>query len=134
MNFLQHNQQLNIFNISPQHWSLSPLRLAPVELELSKSLPASLCSDQPNHLKETKGCTITVPALSAQGPGNFLRALDKKYSAADIQGTNDSSALVGSSYVASVNAASEKFRTWVAWEASSFLLKVTKAYLDKTQI
>ena len=75
-----------------------------------------------------------MPALSAQGPGNFLRALDKKYSAAGIQGTNDSSALVESSYVASVNAASEKFRTWVAWEASSFLLKVTKAYLDKTQI
>ena len=38
MNFLQHNQQLNIFNISPQHWSLSPLRLAPVELDISKAL------------------------------------------------------------------------------------------------
>ena len=24
--------------------------------------------------------------------------------------------------------------TWVAWEASSFLLKVTKAYLDKIEI
>ena len=66
---------LSGINISPQHWGLGPLRLAPVELDFPISLPASLCSDQPHRLKKTKGCTVTVPALSAQGPGNFLRAI-----------------------------------------------------------
>ena len=83
---------------------------------------------------------MTVPALSAQGPGNFLRDLNcpikgnKKGSAAGIQGTNDNSAFEGSSCVPGSGNATHNINvhTWVAWVASSFLLKVTKAYLEKT--
>ena len=61
--------------ISPQHWSLSPLRLAPVELDLTRVFLHHFALTKPRVYK-TQGCTITVPALSAQSPGNFLRVLN----------------------------------------------------------
>ena len=77
-----------------------------------------------------------MPALSAQGPGNFLRALNcpkmnKTDSVAGIQGTNDASES-GVHHVRNQNTYPDCFTfTWVAAVASSFLLKVTKAYLHK---
>ena len=100
-------------NISPQHWGLGPLKLAPVELNFPKVFLHHFALTNPIISSETKGCTITVPALSAQGPGNFLRELltqlrEQKGSAAGIQGTNNGNALMGSSCVTDATSESKR--------------------------
>ena len=97
---------------SPALGSWSP-ETSPCRVELSKSLPASLCSDQPNHLERQKDaplqCRLFQPRVQGTSSELFLtQSREQKGSAAGIQGTNDSNALTGSSCV---NATSESKRS-----------------------